>query len=82
MAKLTNTGPEFPMLPTRWGEEERRFALGLRDLIDFVRYRAWQRAWPVGSVFLTVGEDKPFTFGSWEEVTTGITGVSGWKRVR
>ena len=82
MARLTNAGPEFPMLPSRWGDEERRFALGLRDLIEHIRYRAWQRAWPVGSVVLTVNEENPFSFGVWEEITTGITGVSGWKRVR
>ena len=69
----------FPILPNKWGEEERRFALGLRGLLEQNR---WQRAYPVGIVVLSVKSDKPFTFGEWESVTTGISGVYGWKRVR
>ena len=82
MAKIVWTGPEFPIIPSRWGQEERRFALGIRDLFEYVRSSVWQRAWPVGSVILTTGEEKPFTFGSWEEIETGITDVTGWKRVK
>lgn len=82
MARIVQSGPEFPMIPQRWGHEEHQFALGLRSLIEYIQLRVWQRAWPVGSVILTVGEEKPFTFGAWEEITTGITGVNGWKRVR
>lgn len=80
MARIQTSGPDFPMIPTRWGQEERSFALGLRNIIDAIYARVWQRAWPVGSVILTAGEEKPFTFGKWEAVATGITGVYGWKR--
>ena len=80
-----STGLPFPMIPERWGEEGRRFALGLRDLMEQIR---WQRAYPVGIVVMSVRKAendnpvKPFTFGDWESVTTGITGVYGWKRVK
>lgn len=85
MRKPNNPGIPFPLLPTRWGEEERRFAFGLRDLFEQLR---WQRAYPVGMVVLYTREDeesnpvKPFAFGEWERITTGISGVYGWKRVR
>lgn len=72
-------GLPFPMLPSRWGEEERRFALGIRGLLEQNR---WQKAYPVGIVVLSAEEEKPFTFGEWEGISTGITGVYGWKRVR
>ena len=73
----------FPPIPSRWGQEEHRFAMGLRDLFDSIR---WQRAWPVVSVALSTKTDgntpvKPFSFGKWEQISTGITGVYGWKRV-
>lgn len=79
---MQNYGPEFPMIPPRWNEESRQWAMGLRNLAEYIQSKVWQRAWPVGSVILTVNEGKPFSFGTWEEITTGIAGVSGWKRVR
>jgi len=82
MAQRTETGPAFPQIPPRWNEESRQFALGLRYVIEQVQARVWQRAYPVGAVFLTVNNTKPFTFGEWEAITTGITGVYGFKRVR
>ena len=83
--KPYSTGLPFPAIPERWGEDGRRFAMGLRDLLEQIR---WQRAWPVGIVVMSTRLDennnpkKPFTFGEWEEVATGITGVYGWKRVK
>lgn len=77
--KHTDTGPSFPQLPSRWGSEERGFALALRNLFEQNR---WQRAYPVGIVTLTTKEKRPFTFGEWEQVNTGISGVYGWKRVK
>ena len=77
--KPNNPGLPFPMIPTRWGEEERRFSFGLRDLFEQTR---WQRAYPVGIVVMSANENKPFAFGEWESVTTGITGVNAWKRVK
>ena len=77
--KTNNPGIAFPPIPERWGEDGRRFALGLRDLFEQLR---WQRAYPVGIVVLSANEKKPFAFGEWEAVTTGIAGVNGWKRVK
>lgn len=85
MRKPNNPGLSFPLLPARWGDEERRFANGLRELLEQIR---WQRAYPVGIVVMSSRKDgndnpiKPFSFGEWETVSTGITGVYGWKRVR
>lgn len=79
MRKPNSPGIPFPMVPQRWGEEERRFAFGLRDLIEQIR---WQRAFPVGIVIMSAKQDKPFAFGEWESITTGISGVYGWKRVK
>ena len=79
MKKPNNPGISFPNVPTRWGEEERRFVFGLRDLIEQIQ---WRRAYPVGIVVFSVNENKPFAFGEWESVTAGITGVNAWKRVK
>lgn len=84
MRKPNQPGLPFPMIPEGWGEEGRRFALGLRDLIEQIR---WQRAYPVGIVALSTRTDngipvKPFSFGEWEQVTTNMTGIYGWRRVR
>lgn len=83
--KPNNPGIPFPLLPIRWGEDERRFCFGLRDLIEQTQ---WKRAYPIGIVIFSSRVDsddnpiKPFAFGEWESVTTGITGVYGWKRVK
>lgn len=77
--RQNNPGISFPLPPARWNEDERRFADRIRELMEQIR---WQRAYPVGVVVLSTKEEKPFTFGEWESVTTGITGVNGWKRVR
>lgn len=85
MRKPNNYGLLFPTIPTRWGEEERRFAFSLRDLLEQTR---WQLAYPVGSVALSVRTSetgtpvKPFGFGEWEQVTTDLVGIYAWKRVR
>lgn len=85
MRKPNSPGLPFPMIPTRWGEEERRFSLGLRDLLEQTR---WQRAYPVGIVVLSAAVNRdneparPFPFGEWEQVTTSMTGIYGWRRVR
>lgn len=71
-------GIPFPNIPTRWNDEERRFAQGLRDLLEMAFSRS--ATYPIGIVVLTSKNTKPFSFGTWEAVTTGITGVYGWKR--
>ena len=68
----------FPNIPSKWSDEEKRFANGLREMFDRVFSR--NATYPVGIVVLTSNDKKPFTFGEWEAVTTGITGVYGWKR--
>ena len=77
--KHTDSGLPFPAVPSRWGQEEKGFALGIRNLFEQNR---WQKAYPVGIVVLSTREQKPFTFGEWEEITTGITDVYGWRRGR
>lgn len=85
MKRTAETGLTFPDIPESWGDESRRFALGLRDLFEQIR---WQRAYPIGIVVMSVRKNesnnpvKPFTFGEWEQITTGISGVYGWKRVK
>lgn len=79
MRKTNNPGIAFPQIPERWNDDSRHFAMGLRDLFEQTH---WQKAYPVGIVVLSVNEKKPFAFGEWEEITTGITGVNGWKRVK
>lgn len=80
-----STGIPFPIIPESWSEDGRRFAFGLRDVLEQIR---WQRAWPVGIVVLSTKTDendnpvRPFLFGEWEQVTTGITGVYGWRRIK
>lgn len=83
MAKIT-TKPTlpFPAIPNRWTSEERLFGQGLNTLLDQIQLRNWQKAYPVGIVVLTATNVKPFDFGEWESVSTGISGVYGWKRVR
>lgn len=77
--KQIDSGISFPALPSRWGQEERNFAFGLRSLFEQNR---WQRAYPVGIVVLSSRDQKPFTFGEWESITTGITDVYGWRRIK
>jgi hypothetical protein len=83
--RLLNTAIQFPQIPKRWGEEENRFAQGLRELIENIR---WQKAWPIGIVAFSTRKDehnnpvRPFTFGEWEQITTNINGVYAWKRVK
>lgn len=83
MAKIT-TKPTlpFPTIPNKWTTEERLFGQGLNTLLDQIQLRNWQKAYPVGIVVLTATNTKPFDFGEWESVSTGISGVYGWKRVR
>lgn len=71
----------FPPIPERWNEDGKRFAMGLRGVLDQMQARLWQRALPVGIVVLTAENEKPFEFGKWESVQTGMTGIYGWKRV-
>lgn len=83
--KPISAGLAFPNPPERWGSDERRFWAGLRDLMEQIQ---WRRAYPIGIVALSAKTDengnpaRPFSFGEWELVTTGMTGVYGWRRVR
>lgn len=85
MKKYIDPGLSFPTIPTRWGHEERNFALGLRNLFEQVR---WVRAYPPGIVVFSAKTNeqnqpvKPFSFGEWEQVQTGISGVYGWRRTK
>ena len=76
--KHITTGLPFPNIPEKWTQEERRFAYGLRDLFDQLFARS--NAYPVGVVVLTTEDTKPFTFGTWEELDLGLTGVHAWQR--
>lgn len=82
MKAWTETGPGFPRIPESWSEDGKRFAQALRSLTEYILSQGWRRAYPVGIVVLTSANEKPFTFGQWEAVTTGITGVYGWRRVK
>lgn len=82
MNKKTQQVLPFPPIPNGWSPEGHQFAVGLRSLLDQIQTRGWQRAWPVGSVALTATDERPFAFGEWESVQTGMTGIYGWKRVR
>ena len=76
-------GYPFPNVPKGWSEDGKRFAQGLRYLFDqlFARKQvSMDDVYPVGVVVLTGDEESPFSFGEWTAVTTGITGVYGWKR--
>jgi len=83
--KYVDPGLPFPAIPTRWGQEERKFAFGLRNLFEQGR---WSRAYPPGIVVLSakVNEQgqpvRPFSFGEWEQIQTGISGVYGWRRTK
>jgi hypothetical protein len=86
----------FPNIPKNWNEDDKQFAHGLRQLFDRLFGRmVTQRdidnavkdkvtlsdAYPVGIVVLSDdGNAAPFEFGEWTAVTSGITGVYGWKR--
>lgn len=80
--RLINYGVPFPAIPGRWLGEELSFAQGLRRMLEQIQSTVWRKAYPVGIVVLTSDNQKPFTFGAWESVTTGISGVYGWKRVK
>lgn len=83
MAKArTDTGPGFPQIPESWSPDGRRFALSLRSLSEYILTRGWQRAYPVGAVVFNSEDKRPFSFGEWEAVTTGISGVYGWRRIK
>ena len=71
----------FPKIPDRWGEQERNFAFGLQHLFDQLFGKvSLQKIYPVGIIVFTGDNAAPFKFGTWEAVTTGISGVYAWKR--
>ena len=74
----------FPTIPQKWTQEEKHFATGIRRIFDiiFATNTFTKLAYPVGAVYLTTKDKVPFTFGTWSSVTTGITGVNGWKRIK
>ena len=76
--RQATSGYPFPNIPSRWSEEERRFAFGLRALFDQLFGR--NTTYPIGIVVFTAADQKPFTFGEWEKVTA-LTGLYAWKRI-
>lgn len=83
MAKtITETGPGFPQIPESWSPDGRRFAMNLRSLAEYILSRGWQRAYPVGAVVFNSTNERPFAFGEWETVSSGISGVYGWRRIK
>lgn len=84
MAKQKTTGYPFPVIPGNWSEDGRRFAQGLRYLFDqlFGRQITLKDVYPVGTVVFTGANEAPFSFGEWTAVSSGISGVYGWKRTR
>ena len=77
--RTTAVSYQYPMLPERWNQEERNFYIGIRRLFDQLFSK--NGTYPVGIVVFTAEDRKPFTFGQWEKVTTGITGLYAWKRL-
>lgn len=69
----------YPPMPKHWNQEERSFYIGVRRLFDQLFSK--NSMYPIGIVVFTATENKPFSFGVWEQITTGITGVYGWKRI-
>ena len=69
----------YPAIPSHWNQEERSFYLGLRRLFDSLFSK--NSMYPIGIIVFTAEEKKPFSFGLWEAVASGITGVYAWKRV-
>jgi len=84
MAKQSVTGYTFPNVPQGWTQDGKHFAIGLRSLFDriFGTMITLKDVYPVGIIVLTGADEAPFSFGEWTAVTTGITGVYGWKRTR
>lgn len=87
--RQTTTGYPFPNIPGGWSEDGKRFAQGLRFLFDRIFGQMVtkkdinalrEEIFPVGIVILTGSNEAPFSFGTWTAVTTGITGVYGFKR--
>ena len=79
--KQVTTGYPFPRIPDNWNDEERRFGFELKNLFDqiFGRFSP-QKIYPVGIIVLTTSDKAPFSFGKWEDVDLGFTGVYAWKR--
>lgn len=79
--KQIMTGYPFPRIPANWNEEERRFGFELKNLFDqiFGRFNL-QKIYPVGIIVLSGDNKAPFSFGKWEEVNIGISGVYAFKR--
>lgn len=71
----------FPKTPNNWDQEGKQFAQGLQNLFDQIfGTTILRKAYPVGIVVLTGANQAPFSFGKWTSVSTGISGVYGWKR--
>ena len=84
MARQVSTGYPFPAIPSSWSQEGQQFARGLRFLFDriFGQQITVKDVYPVGIIVLTGADEAPFSFGEWTAVSTGISGVYGWKRTR
>lgn len=79
----TNYQYPFPSIPRKWGHDEMQFAQGLRRLFDILFAKKWlsiSEVFPVGSVVLTESDTAPYSFGTWEAIQSGISGVYAWKR--
>ena len=75
------SGYPFPKTPSNWNQEERQFARGLESVFDEMYISGMlKKAYPIGIVVLTGTNQVPFSFGKWVSVSTGISGVYGWKR--
>lgn len=71
----------FPKTPEKWDREERLFAQGLQNIIDDIYGTSiLRKVYPVGIVVLSGANQAPFSFGKWTSVSTGMSGVYGWKR--
>ena len=89
MKRRTQTQYQYEPLvtPESWQGEERRFAIRLGMILDALHQRIGyllspDRAYPVGSVYLTSSEANPGKLfgGTWEALESPLAGVSAWRR--
>lgn len=75
------------VIPSRWEEEEKRFALRLRDLIEnlFKKIGGMKnQLYPIGSVYITQSDNNPQAWlgGIWEQAAITQEGFHYWLRTK
>jgi hypothetical protein len=76
-------------VPGRWGADERKFVMQLENLFDRIFYRlsklgkeAVLAAHPPDSIYISGNNTDPAELfgGTWETLTSPITGTYAWRR--